>query len=108
MNKKGENFAFSDTFVEIVILNYLANCTHFKWIARDQDGCLCIYGVKPHREKTDDNIGYVYWNRSDIKPNDIEFLGPFENLFKFIKWEDSTPTSIEDVLKNCEVVNDDL
>lgn len=51
MNKKDENFAFSNTFVEITILNYLANCTHFKWIARDQDGCLCIYGVKPHREK---------------------------------------------------------
>ena len=48
MNKKGENFAFSDTFVEITILNYLANCTHFKWIARDQDGCLCIYKDKPH------------------------------------------------------------
>jgi hypothetical protein len=100
-----EKFAFSDTFVEITILNYLANRTHFKWIARDQDGCLCIYEDKPHREKTDDNIGYVYWNRSGIK-SDIDFLGPFENLFKFIKWEDSEPTSIEDVLGNCEVVED--
>lgn len=46
-----ENFAFSDTFVEITILNYLENRTHFKWIARDQDGCLCIYENKPHKEK---------------------------------------------------------
>jgi hypothetical protein len=107
MYKKGEYFGFSAAFVEVVILNYLENCTHFKWIARDQDGCLCIYEDKPHREKTDDNIGYVYWNRSGIK-SDIDFLGPFEKLFKFIKWEDSEPTSIEDVLGNCEVIEDDL
>lgn len=58
------------------------------------------------KKKTDDNIGYVYWNRSDIK-SDIDFLGPFENLFKFIKWEDSAPTAIEDVLNNCEVIDDE-
>jgi hypothetical protein len=51
MYKKGEYFGFSAAFVEVVILNYLENCTHFKWIARDQDGCLCIYEDKPHREK---------------------------------------------------------
>lgn len=93
------NFAFSDTFVEITILNYLENYTHFKWIARDQDNRLCVYENKPHKEKTN---GYVYWKRSDIK-SDIDFLDPFENLFKFIKWEDEEPTSIEDVLNNCEV-----
>lgn len=97
-----EKFAFSAAFVEITILNYLENCTHFKWIARDQDGCLCVYKDKPHKEKTDDNIGYVYWNRSDIKPNNIEFLGPFENLFKFIKWEDEEPTLIKDALDKVE------
>ena len=30
----------------------------------------------------------------------------FDKLFQFIKWEDSTPTPIKDVLDNCEVVND--
>lgn len=30
----------------------------------------------------------------------------FDKLFQFIKWEDSTPTLIKDVLENCEVVND--
>lgn len=33
-------------------------------------------------------------------------LTAFNELFGFIKWEDSKPTSIEDVLNNCEVVND--
>lgn len=102
MYKKGEYFGFSAAFVEVVILNYLENCTHFKWIARDQDGCLCIYEDKPHKEKTDDNIGYVYWNRSDIKPGDIEFLGPFENLFKFIKWEDEEPALVKNALDKVE------
>lgn len=101
MNKKGENFTFSSTFMEIVILNYLANSTHFKWIARDQDNSLCVFENKPCKEKTDDNIGYVYWNRSDIK-SDIDFLGPFENLFKFIKWEDEEPTLVQDALDKVE------
>lgn len=50
-DKKMNNFAFSDTFVEITILNYLENRTHFKWIARDQDNSLCVYKDKPHKEK---------------------------------------------------------
>ena len=39
---------------------------------------------------------------SDIKPGDIEFLGPFENLFKFIKWEDEEPTLVKDALDKVE------
>lgn len=31
----------------------------------------------------------------------------FDKLFQFIKWEDSTPTPIKEVLENCEVVDDD-
>ena len=34
------------TLVEYVILNYLANCTRFSWIARDQDGLLYVYDKK--------------------------------------------------------------
>ena len=34
-------------------------------------------------------------------------LNVFINLFPFIKWEDEEPTSIEDVLNNCEVVEDE-
>ena len=30
----------------------------------------------------------------------------FDKLFQFIKWEDSTPTPIKEVLENCEVVED--
>lgn len=30
----------------------------------------------------------------------------FDKLFQFVQWGDSEPTSINNVLKNCEVVND--
>lgn len=92
------NFAFSDTFVEITILNYLENRTHFKWIARDQDNSLCIFENMPCKEKTD---GYVYWTRSD-NGTDCGLLNPFKNLFKFIKWEDEEPTLIKDALDKVE------
>lgn len=60
---------------------------------------MCVYKDKPHKEKTE--TGYVYWNRSDIK-SDIDFLGPFESLFKFIKWEDEEPTLVQDALEKVE------
>lgn len=66
-----------------------------EYIARDSDGQLFVFMEKPHKGesfwKTD---GYYY------------LLEMFSVLFQFIKWEDSTPTPIKDVLKNCEVVED--
>lgn len=34
-------------------------------------------------------------------------LNIFINLFPFIKWEDEEPTSIEKLLNNCEVVDNE-
>lgn len=66
-----------------------------EYIARDSDGQLFVFMEKPHKGesfwKTD---GYYY------------LLEMFSVLFQFVKWEDSTPTLIKDVLENCEVVND--
>lgn len=66
-----------------------------EYIARDPDGQLFVFMEKPHKGesfwKTD---GYYY------------LLEMFSVLFQFVKWEDSTPTLIKDVLENCEVVND--
>lgn len=67
-----------------------------EYIARDRDGQLFVFMEKPHKGesfwKTD---GYYY------------LLEMFSVLFQFVKWEDSTPTSIKEVLDNCEVVDDD-
>ena len=68
-----------------------------EYIARDHDGQLFVFMEKPHKGesfwKTD---GYYY------------LLEMFSVLFQFVKWEDSTPTSIKEVLDNCEVVENDL
>ncbi len=38
--------------------------------------------------------------------NEYKDLTEFNELFQFIKWADEEPTSIQDVLKNCEVKED--
>lgn len=60
---------------EIEILKALKTLG-YEWLARDEDGVLIAYCLKP--EKT---------TRVD------------ENLFTFIKWEDDEPTNINDLLK---------
>lgn len=104
MNKTG---TFSSTFMEIVISNYLANCTHFKWIARDQDGLLCVYDKKPQKAEDVGRTNPGYWFCDDDEYDSASMIA-FNSLFQNIKCEDSEPTSIEDVLGNCEVIDDDL
>ena len=62
---------------------------HYKWIARDIDGCLYVYASKPKK-------GITMWE-SDGLP-----MIPFVHLFQFIKWEDKEPYLIEDLLKGEE------
>ena len=83
------------TFVEFVILNYLAVCTRFSWIARDQDGFLCVYDRKPHKERNPDCVDSDYWI-CDGTRYDIASMAPFNSLFQNIKWEDEEPTLIEE------------
>lgn len=67
----------------------------YKYIARDRDNTLFIYKDKPSKLAE-------YWaNLYHYSLDDN-----FRNLFEFVEWEDEEPTSIKDVLENCEVVND--
>lgn len=66
-----------------------------EYIARDYDGQLYVFMEKPHKgESFWKNDGYYY------------LLEMFSVLFQFVKWKDSTPTSINNVLNNCEVSDD--
>lgn len=66
-----------------------------EYIARDSDGQLYVFMEKTHKgESFWKNDGYYY------------LLEMFSVLFQFVKWEDSTPTSINNVLNNCEVSDD--
>lgn len=83
------------TELEHGILEYLLEKRQYRFIVRERNDCLYIYKSKPKKEA--DSWGSLSLNNE---------LGLFNNLFQFVQWEDSKPISIEDVLGNCEVVND--
>ncbi|WP_440251536.1 hypothetical protein [Catenibacterium faecis] len=84
------------TRLEYDILKYLSDNTKHMYIVRNKDGKLCIFDFEPVKNKVND-----WWSGRYMYG-----MVMFDKLFQFIKWEDSTPTLIKDVLENCEVVND--
>lgn len=78
------------------VLKYLLEKTQYRFIARERNDTIYIYKRKPKK-------GSDAWEIISGMQN----LNLFINLFPFIEWEDSEPTSIEYVLKNCEVVEDE-
>ena len=76
------------------VLKHLLEKTQYRFIVREKSDNIYIYKRKPKK-------GTGAWDISSGMQN----LNIFVNLFPFIKWEDSEPTSIEYVLKNCEVVD---
>lgn len=61
---------------------------NFEYMARDRNGDLWVYGVKPEKREKDGQ----WWDLDNG-------LLPFNGLFQFIKWEDKEPYLIEDLLK---------
>lgn len=63
----------------------------YKWIARDDNGGLCIYKEKPKKSKR-------IWNISSGNLFDkLETLTAFNHMFSSIKWEDDEPVLIKDI-----------
>lgn len=77
------------------VLKYLLEKTQYRFIARERNDTIYIYKRKPKK-------GSDAWEIISGMRN----FNLFINLFPFIEWEDSEPTSIEYVLNHCEVVND--
>lgn len=84
--------------LEYEILKYILNHTEYKYIARDRLGEIFIYENKPEK--------HVDTWRVLVNGGRYTNLTILDELFKFIKWLDSEPTLIKDVLENCEVVED--
>lgn len=84
------------TRFEYDILKYLSDNTKHMYIVRDGNGNICLYDAEPKKSGNGD-----WW-----VGRGVHGMVMFDKLFQFIKWEDSTPTPIKDVLDNCEVVND--
>lgn len=85
------------TELEHGILEYLLEKRQYRFVVRERNGIIYAYKSKPKKEADS-------WESLSLNNE----LGLFNNLFQFIQWEDSEPTSIEDVLGNCEVIDDDL
>ena len=72
---------------------YLKECKQreFKYITRDKCGKMWLYEDFPTK-------GNACWdNRCRY------FSCEFDDLFKFVKWEDEKPCSIEEILNKCEI-----
>lgn len=80
--------------LEYDILKYLVDYTKYLYITRDRCNGLFLYGMEPSK-------GDGCWHGESYAG-----ITSFNKLFQFVRWEDSTPTSIEEVLENCEVVDD--
>lgn len=70
---------------------------YYKYIARDKNGDISLYLDEP-----DKDLLTEIWHGKEYA------FTLFNSLFKFVKWEDLEPTSIQEVLNNCEVVESDL
>lgn len=90
--------------LEYDILKYLLNDTGYRYIARNKyrhEGG--VYNLYIFKDEPFEDSGV--WCSGRDSGNEFYV---FNNLFAFVKWEDSKPTSINNVLNNCEVVEDDL
>ena len=68
----------------------------YKFIVRSQSGSLMAYYIISKKALNE-----------RISENRYKILTSFNDLFQFIQWHDEEPTSIQDVLENCEVMEDD-
>lgn len=85
------------TRFEYEILGHLFKNKQYKFIVRERNGYLYAYINKPRK-----------YDKAWQALTCMRSMSLFDDLFQFIQWEDEEPTSIKDVLGNCEVVDDDL
>lgn len=81
--------------LEYDILKYISDNTKYLYITRDDCNGLFLYGIEPTKG---DGCWYGKYYAG---------MAAFSKLFQFVQWSDEKPTSIKDVLDNCEVVDDD-
>ena len=63
-----------------------------EWIARDSDGTLGVYGERPKKYMD-------YWTGAGVRSQIPE---KYNDLFKHISWEDSTPCNIQYLINEYE------
>lgn len=63
------------------------------FIARDNDGCVFLYRNMPWKDE-------LSWDYNG------KFIIAFAELFKFVQWKDEESWEIDEILSNCEVMQD--
>lgn len=86
------------TRLEYEILKWLDK-EGYKYIVRDSSDNLEAHDSTPKKVFSN----YNGW----VSKNEFKTLSPFAELFQFVQWEDEEPALIKQVLKNCEVADDD-
>jgi hypothetical protein len=66
----------------------------YNFITRDKDNRL--YGTSEKPEKYN-----ITWASSGA------YVGMFKSTFSFVKWEDEEPYNIDEILSNCEVIENE-
>lgn len=86
------------TKLEYKILNLIADNTSNMYISRNKTGNLFLHRGKPKKDKVNEMwIGECTTS-----------LFPFNKLFRFIMWQDEEPYAINDILKHCRVIDDNI
>lgn len=94
-----EECTFKLSTLELELLRYFYE-EGYRYIARDMCNSLYLYKSSPI--KKDDT-----WMNTGKEQFDYKHLRDFRNLFLFVRWEDTQPIPIQDILDNCEVINHD-
>ena len=71
-----------------------AKAVGYNFIARDENGGLFLYSIKPWKGE----ITWKYRNSNILI---------FTKMFNFVRWQDEEPYNIDEVLSNCEVMQDE-
>ena len=71
----------------------VAKENEYHFIARDKDNRLHVTRGKPEKYSTT-------WDSISA------YISVFKSMFSFVKWEDEEPWEIDEILSNCEVMED--
>lgn len=90
-----EGYTFKLSILEHELLKYFYR-DGYKYIARDKDNGLYLYKSSPIKD-------VEMWTIDRDGRGLVKGLEDFKNLFLFVRWGDTQPTSIQDILDNCKV-----
>ena len=86
------------TELEYNILKFIADNTSSMYMTRTKQENIFLHKSKPKKDK----VNEMWFGEYPTS------LIPFNKLFQFITWEDEEPYSINDILKNCRVIDDNI